>query len=232
MASDLGFVLEQVPFASQEFAEQFYLQVLARALLAKLTALTGSAAAATTAAPATAPSVPATETPPDVPGGTRRDLRVVDPQEQVQDGTLQHEPVIHVDLDHPRVSRDGQGVAVFLPKGGHSSYLEHVTTVLKGIHDGTEAGRAMYASLDVLGLIQPVELDLRFDDAHGARLTGLHGIDRERLAALDANQVHGLHRAGLLEGVYLMLSSLYNMRRLIAEKQRRLRVQGEAEQAG
>lgn len=121
---------------------------------------------------------------------------------------------------------------MFLPKGGHTPYLEHVTTVLKGIHDGTEAGRAMYASLDALGLIQPLELDLRFDDAHGARLTGLHGVDRERLAALDAEQLHGLHRAGLLEGVYLMLSSLYNMRRLIAEKQRRLRAQAEAERAG
>ncbi|WP_202841740.1 SapC family protein [Luteimonas saliphila] len=167
-----------------------------------------------------------------LPGAIARGPFLIGFQEQMQDGALRHEPVIHVDLDHPRVSRDGQGVAVFLPKGGHSPYLEHVITVLKGIHDGTEAGRAMYASLDALGLIQPLELDLRFDDAHGARLTGLHGVDRERLAALDAEQLHGLHRAGLLEGVYLMLSSLYNMRHLIAEKQRRLRAQAEAERAG
>lgn len=167
-----------------------------------------------------------------LPGAIARGPFLIGFQEQMQDGTLTREPVIHVDLDHPRVSRDGQGVAVFLPKGGHSPYLEHVTTVLKGIHDGTEAGRAMYASLDALGLIQPVELDLKFDEAHGARLTGLHGLDRERLAGLDAGQLHGLHRSGLLEGVYLMLSSLYNVRRLIAEKQRRLRAQAEAERAG
>jgi hypothetical protein len=167
-----------------------------------------------------------------LPGAIARGPFLIGFQEQMQDGTLTREPVIHVDLDHPRVSRDGQGVAVFLPKGGHSPYLEHVTTVLKGIHDGTEAGRAMFSSLDALGLIQPVELDLKFDDAHGARLTGLHGIDRERLAGLDAGQLHGLHRSGLLEGVYLMLSSLYNVRRLIAEKQRRLRAQAEAERAG
>ena len=167
-----------------------------------------------------------------LPGAIARGPFLIGFQEQMQDGALRREPVIHVDLDHPRVSRDGEGVAVFLPKGGHSPYLEHVTTVLKGIHDGTEAGRAMYASLDALGLIQPVTLDLKFDDAHGARLTGLYGIDRERLAGLDAEQLHGLHRSGLLEGVYLMLSSLYNMRRLIAEKQRRLRVQAEAERAG
>jgi hypothetical protein len=59
-------------------------------------------------------------------------------------------------------------------------------------------------------------------------MTGLHGIDRERLAALDATSVHRLHQAGYLEGAYLLLSSLHNMRRLIAEKQRRLRLQDAA----
>src|SRR5690606_26716263 len=135
-------------------------------------------------------------------------------------------------MEHPGVARDGRGVAVFMPKGGHSPYLEHVITVLKGIHDGIQAGRAMYAEFDRLGLIQPMELELRFDEAHGARLTGLYGIDRERLAGLDADQLHALHRAGLLEGAYLMLSSLYNMRRLIAEKQRRLRQSESAGQVG
>ena len=62
---------------------------------------------------------------------------------------------------------------------------------------------------------------------HG-RVTGLHVIDRERLAALDATSVHRLHQAGYLEGAYLLLSSQHNMRRLIAEKQRRLRLQDAA----
>lgn len=137
-------------------------------------------------------------------------------------------PVIHVDMEHPRVAREGQGVAVFRPQGGHSAYLDHVVTVLGGIHDGVEGGKRMYAALEALELIQPVTLDVRFDEAHGANLTGLHGIDRDRLSALDAQQLHGLHRAGWLEGVYLVLSSLHNMRRLIAEKQQRLRDQASA----
>jgi len=162
-----------------------------------------------------------------LPGAVARGPFLIGFQEQHVGGELQREPVIHVDASHPRVSRTGEGVPVFLPKGGHSPYLEHVITVLRGINDGVEAGKAMYAELDALGLFQPTELDLRFDDEHGARLTGLHAIDRERLAALDAGQVHRLHTAGLLEGVYLVLSSLYNMRRLIAEKQRRLRAEVE-----
>ena len=66
---------------------------------------------------------------------------------------------------------------------------------------------------------------MRFDDSHAVNLEGLYGLDRERLAALDAAALHGLHRAGWLEGAYLVLASLYNMRRLIAEKQRRIREQ-------
>jgi hypothetical protein len=162
-----------------------------------------------------------------LPGAIARGPFLIGFQEQQLGGELRHEAVIHVDLEHPRVSRDDGGMAVFLPKGGHSPYLEHVITVLRGINEGAEAAPAMYTELDALGLLQPTDLELQFDEAHGARLTGLYALDRERLAALDADQLYRLHRSGLLEGVYLVLSSLYNMRRLIAEKQRRLRAGAE-----
>lgn len=166
-----------------------------------------------------------------LPGAIARGPFLIGLQEQQVDGGMRREPVIHVDLAHPRVSRDGSGVAVFLPKGGHSPYLDHVITVLRGIHDGTSAAAPMYAELERLGLLQSTDLEVQFDEEHGARLTGLYAIDRERLAALDAEQLHGLHRSGLLEGIYLVLSSLHNMRHLIAEKQRRLREAGRAQNA-
>jgi hypothetical protein len=142
-------------------------------------------------------------------------------QERNVDGELRHEAVINVDLDHPRVNFE-KGEAVFLPQGGNSPYLEHVATLLRGIRDGVEGGKAMYAAFDSLDLIQPLTLDIKFDDQHGANVTGLLGIDRERLAALDAESLHSLHRSGYLEGAYLVLASMHNMRRLMAEKQRRL----------
>lgn len=151
-------------------------------------------------------------------------------QEQMVDGELRNEPVLHVDLDHPRV-RDGQGHPVFAPQGGHSPYLEKVIRVLRGLHAGAGAASTMYAALERLGLIQPVQLDVRFDDDSRINLEGLHGIDRERLAALDAAQLHQLHSAGWLEGAYLLLASVHNMQRLVAEKQRRLHVQAAGQAA-
>jgi hypothetical protein len=144
---------------------------------------------------------------------------------------LRPEAVITVDLDHPRVNFE-QGEAVFLPQGGNSPYLEHVTTMLRGIRDGMEGGKAMYAAFDSLDLIQPLTLDIKFDNEHGANVTGLLGIDRERLAALDAESLHSLHRSGYLEGAYLVLASMHNMRRLMAEKQRRLSQETVAANAG
>ena len=139
-----------------------------------------------------------------------------------------------------RMEHAGASVAIVEPTTianlwavrGKLSQLEHVIGVLRGIHDGVDAGKAMYAAFDAAGLIQPLDLQVQLDERTRVNLTGLHGIDRERLSALDAETLHGLHRAGYLEGAYLVLASLHNIRRLMAEKQRRLREQSGDAPAG
>lgn len=162
-----------------------------------------------------------------LPGAAAKGPFLIGFQEQHIDGELRKEPVIHVDVEHPRVSFS-EGEAVFLPHGGNSPYLQHVADVLRGIRDGTEFGNAMFAAFDSMGLIQPVGLDVQLDDKHRVSVNGLYSIDREKLAALDAESLQRLNQAGFLEGAYLVLASLHNMRRLMAEKQRRLREQDAA----
>jgi hypothetical protein len=157
-----------------------------------------------------------------IPGHISRGPFSIGFQEQQVEGELRREPVIHIDVEHARVTA-GKGEAIFMPHGGNSPYLEHVTGILRGIRDGIEAGNTMFSQLDALGLIQPVSLDVRLDEEVGVNLKGLHGIDRERLQSLDAEPLHRLNAAGWLEGAYLVLASMQNMRRLMAEKQRRLR---------
>lgn len=157
-----------------------------------------------------------------LPGAVAKGPFLIGFQEQRIDGELRKEPVMHIDLEHRRVSFT-EGEPVFLPQGGNSPYLQHIAGVLRGIRDGVEFGAAMFAAFDAMDLIQPVNLDVQLDDKHRIGVSGLYGIDRERLAALDAESLHRLSRAGFLEGAYLVLASLHNMRRLMAEKQRRLR---------
>src|SRR5690606_7322863 len=75
-----------------------------------------------------------------VPGMIARGPFLVGFQAQQVDGETGNEPVIHVDLDHPRVSRT-EGEPVFLPHGGNSPYLEHIAMVLRGIREGVEVGK-------------------------------------------------------------------------------------------
>lgn len=162
-----------------------------------------------------------------LPGAAAKGPFLIGFQEQRIDGELRLEPVMHVDIEHPRVNLV-EGEPVFLPQGGNSPYLDHVASVLRGIRDGTEFGAAMFSAFDSMELIQPVNLDVQLDERHRVSVSGLHGIDRDKLAALDGDSLAQLNRAGYLEGAYLVLASLHNMRRLMAEKQRRLREQDAA----
>ncbi len=156
-----------------------------------------------------------------LPGAVARGPFLIGFQGQHIDGELRREAVIHVDVEHPRIT-SGQGLSVFLPQGGQSPYLDHIITVLRGIHNGNEFANAMCSAFEKLALIQPIQLEVQWDQSHRANLTGLYNIDRERLRALDAAALHGLHQAGYLEGAFLLLASTQNVRRLIAEKQRRM----------
>ena len=142
-----------------------------------------------------------------LPGAAAKGPFLIGFQEQRVDGELRQEPVIHVDLDHPRVNAV-EGEPVFLPQGGNSPYLDHIAGILRGIRDGTAFGADMFAAFDALGLIQPVQLAVELDERHRVDVSGLHSIDRDALAALDGPALERLNSAGYLEGAYLVLASL------------------------
>lgn len=128
---------------------------------------------------------------------------------------------LHIDLDSPRV-RDGglEGEALFLTYGGTSEYLERVSSVLRTIHEGLQSSRAFVGALVELDLIESFVLDVTLDDGAQNRLAGFYTINEEKLAALTADQLDGLHRAGWLKAVYMAVASLAQFRGLIARKNR------------
>jgi SapC len=155
-----------------------------------------------------------------IPGVILRGPFLIGFQEQQIDGELRKEPVIHVDMDHPRISNT-EGEHVFLPHGGNSPYLDHMSAVLRGINQGIEISKAMFAVFSAMDLIEPVKLDIRLSEAVSYSLTGLHTINRQKLAALDGQSLERLNRAGFLEGAFLVMASLANVKRLMSLKQRR-----------
>jgi len=166
-----------------------------------------------------------------LPGIIARGPFLIGFQEQQVDGALRKEPVIHVDLDHPRVSRT-EGQPVFLPRGGNTPYLNHVATVLRGIHEGLELSRAMFAAYTELDLIEPIKLEVSVSDSEKYDLQGLHTINQEKLQALEGDSLLRLHRSGFLQGAYLILASLGNVKSLMAVKQRRSASEANASATG
>lgn len=148
-------------------------------------------------------------------------------QEQEADGSARREPVIHVDLDNPRISRS-EGEPIFLPQGGNSRYLERIVTILKGIHAGMALGKAMFAAFAALELIEPVKVEIKFNSEEQYDLLGLYTLSEEKLARLDGDALFELNRAGFLQGAFLVIASLNNVKKLIDMKHRRRRRQAEA----
>lgn len=155
-----------------------------------------------------------------IPGFAARGPFLIGFQEQHVEGERRREPVIHVNLDDPRISR-AEGEPLFLPQGGNSPYLERIALILRGIHHGLEISKAMFAAFEEAGLIRPLNVEVKLNAEEGVNLAGLHGIDEEKLANLDGDALLKLHRSGFLQAAFLIVSSMGNVPRLIALRQRR-----------
>ena len=143
-------------------------------------------------------------------------------QNQEVAGETRREPVVHVDLDHPRISRT-EGEPVFLPRGGNSRYLERIGTILQGIHQGLAVSKAMFDAFIALQLIEPVNVEIKFNAEEQFNLRGLYTISEERLRQLDGESLFKLNSTGFLQGAFLVIASLNNVKKLIDMKHRRRR---------
>lgn len=157
---------------------------------------------------------------PYVPGIVARGPFLIGFQEQEIDGDVRKEPVIHVDLDDPRVN-EAEGEAVFLEHGGNTPYLQRIASILSGIQDGMALSAAMFGAFDAHGLIEPanIEIDVHSDVRYV--LKGFYTISQDKLAQLDGDALHELNKAGFLQGAFLAVASLNNVRKLVDMKSRR-----------
>lgn len=143
-------------------------------------------------------------------------------QEQIVDGVPTRMPVVHIDLDHPSVNTE-QGEVLFLPHGGESDWLEHMTSVLKAIHDGHEEIPPFSQTLVGLELIESIALEIEFVDGSKHTVKGLYTIDEARLADLSGSALETLNRSGYLRHIFMLLASMPNLTHLIERKNQDLK---------
>jgi hypothetical protein len=138
-------------------------------------------------------------------------------QETVDAGIPQKQPVVHIDLDHAKISST-EGEPVFLQHGGESPLLERISSVLLAIHEGSEINQAFSRLLVGLDLVESTTMEFSLVNGEKHTLGGLHIINQKRLGELNGSALEALHQAGHLQSIYMMLASLPNFRKLIDRK--------------
>lgn len=156
-----------------------------------------------------------------IPAIVSREPFVIGFEDQSATGGEVDAPVVMVDMDSPRISTQ-EGQNVFLEFGGNTPYLENINRILQGIYQGSAISDDMFDAYNALDLIEPVALEVKLNNGEIHRLTGNYTISREKLSALSAANLEKLNKAGFLEGAFLVLNSLNNMKNLIDIKNSRL----------
>jgi len=130
------------------------------------------------------------------------------------------QPMMHVDLDHPRVSRT-QGEPVFREFGGNTDFLERMNSLLLAIHQGLAANEPFIGALLQYELLESFVLDIQLNDGSQNRLVGFYTIHEERLLDLNGAVLERLNRAGHLHAIHMAIASLSNFRALIERVNKR-----------
>ncbi|KQY28063.1 multidrug transporter [Caulobacter sp. Root1455] len=114
---------------------------------------------------------------------------------------------VAIDPGHPRFST-GRGAALFEKDGLPSQALRRIQHVLGQLNVGVPATDAFIQSLVALGLVEPIDIDLSFDDGRSLSLAGLYTVSLDALGELNDAAVVDLFRRGHLQLAYAMAGSL------------------------
>ena len=127
------------------------------------------------------------------------------------------EPMIHVDMDSPRISAS-EGQPVFEAHGGISPYLDRINSVLNTINEGYGVHQLFIGELVEHALLEPVSVDIELDGGSQHRLMGFYTINESKLYDLGGDVLGSLNEKGFLEPIYMAIASLSNIRDLIDRK--------------
>ena len=157
-----------------------------------------------------------------VPGIIARGPFLIGFQERKEGAEVLQDPVLHIDMDSPRVN-ETEGERVFLEHGGHTPYLQRISRILGGLNDGHVINKRMFEAFAALDLIAPLELEVKITGTEPVKLPGFFSIEAEKLAGLDSAKLYDLHKQGFLHAAYLVLASHGTLNKLIDRKVRRVR---------
>lgn len=128
---------------------------------------------------------------------------------------------VHIDLDHPRIAKGGEGMRLFDDEGRPTPYVEQVADMLAMLDESYRTSEAFFAALDRYGLLEPFSMDVTLESGAQHRLVGYHLIDEDKVRTLEPGVLAELHTAGHLMPLFMALASLGNLSKLVRRKSRK-----------
>lgn len=129
--------------------------------------------------------------------------------------------VVCFDSESPAIaSSDGQ--ALFSDNGVDTEFFQQAKFCLAQLLEGELANKQLLAQLENMDLLQVMKMEVTFANQQSTTLNGFYTIDTEKLAALSAEKIASLHKAGLLQAVYTLITSLGQIHHLIDLKNKQL----------
>jgi hypothetical protein len=114
---------------------------------------------------------------------------------------------IAIDPAHVRFAAP-QGAPLFEADGQPSPALRRTQHVLAQLSVGVPETDAFIQALVAARLVEPVDIDLSFDDGRSLSLAGLYTVSLDALGELEDAAVLDLFRRGYLQLIYAMTGSL------------------------
>lgn len=131
------------------------------------------------------------------------------------------EDEIVIDRNHPALAA-GEGDRLFDDAGEPSAALRRVQQALGMLQKGLPVTDAAIRRLMALKLLEPIDINLNFDDGSHIQLDGLYTVSLDRLHALPDAAVLDLFRQGDLQLAYAQTSSITHVRRMARQYNDRL----------
>jgi hypothetical protein len=129
--------------------------------------------------------------------------------------------VVCFDSESPAIaSSDGQ--ALFYDNGVDTEFFQQAKFCLAQLLEGELANKQLLEQLENMDLLQVMKMEVTFANQQSTTLNGLYTIDTEKLAALSSYNISSLHKAGLLQAIYTLITSLGQIHHLIDLKNKQL----------
>lgn len=125
---------------------------------------------------------------------------------------------VHIDMDHPRIARDGEGTLLFDETGKPTPFLEEISGKLGALHAGYQASADFYEALARYELLEPFTFEVPLSNGSKHSLVGFHMVDEDKLRALDGEALGALHAEGHLMSIFMAVASLSNLSTLVERK--------------